>query len=270
MARRWFVRTADNVITGMSDTDTVEVPANHTAVTDATIRSADPPGATGRIKGGGTWDGTTYTAPSGGGILVPFEPDATTELGRKQIALTAHHAQLRAWEYGIIDAGHEKPRIDRNRALQFLAMAHWGSYVVSVMHAADELTIAQLEAWTVASSQGSADVSDVQTYYEKAHTLSDDLIPQEACTWADPATGIAVDMEEIRDEVNAGRYGLLLQWTGNRHHIGLPRQRSMDQGANRIMATPTLGQFITPDTEVDLDERYCDSPACCRWLASCT
>ena len=79
-ARRWFVQTSDGKIVSFTDDDNAPTPAGTTAVTDATIRAADPPGATGDITPLGTWDGTTYTAPSGGGIVVPYDP--TTDSGQ--------------------------------------------------------------------------------------------------------------------------------------------------------------------------------------------
>ena len=69
MARRYWVQTSDNKITGFSDMDAVAVPDDHTAVLETVIRAADPPGADGRIQAGGTWDGSAYTAPSGGGVI---------------------------------------------------------------------------------------------------------------------------------------------------------------------------------------------------------
>ena len=78
--RRWFVQTSDNTIVGFTDDDGGHTPDGTTAVADATIRAADPPGATGEILPLGTWDGTTYAAPSGGGIVVRIDP--TTGTGR--------------------------------------------------------------------------------------------------------------------------------------------------------------------------------------------
>ena len=71
MVRRFWVRDLDDVITGFADNDDAEVPDLHTSVLESVIRVADPPGAAGRIQGGGTWDGATYTRPAG--VLVPFD-----------------------------------------------------------------------------------------------------------------------------------------------------------------------------------------------------
>ena len=78
-ARRWFVQTSDNKIISFTDDDNAPTPAGTIAVADAVIRTEDPPGATGDITPLGTWDGSTYTAPSGGGIVVPYDP--TTDSG---------------------------------------------------------------------------------------------------------------------------------------------------------------------------------------------
>ena len=71
-ARRWFVQTSDNKIISFTDDDNAPTPDGTIAVADAVIRTEDPPGATGDITPLGTWDGMTYTAPSGGGINAPF------------------------------------------------------------------------------------------------------------------------------------------------------------------------------------------------------
>ena len=180
MARRWFLN-ADTEIVGLTDNDLFPVPADQTAVLDSVIRAVDPPGADGRIQSGGTWDGATYTAPSGGGVLVPFDPD--TELGRKQIAATTLHEWLHGTSAGVHAIRHEKPQIDVQRAEQFIAMAHWANYVVAHM---DSINIDQFEAWVTQMLIGATNVTSIQTYFEQAHTLEEEDIPQEACAWAEP------------------------------------------------------------------------------------
>ena len=76
-SRRWFVQTSDDKIISFTDDDGAPTPTGTTAVADSVIRAADPPGATGEITPLGTWDGTTYTAPSGGGINPPAYDPAT-------------------------------------------------------------------------------------------------------------------------------------------------------------------------------------------------
>ena len=197
MARRWFLN-ADNEIVGLSDNDLFPVPADQTSVLDSVIRAVDPPGAEGRIQSGGIWDGSEYTAPVGGGILIPFYPDPATELGRGQIVLLALHDQLEAWRYGVLEVSHQKPLIDTQRALQFLPMAHWAAYVVAAMWRNGDLTIAQVEAWCMRMAMGSADSSNVQEYYENAHALEDTDIPQEACAWVNPEDAVAVNADMAR------------------------------------------------------------------------
>ena len=82
--RRWFVQTSDDKIISFTDDDGAPTPTGTTAVADSVIRAADPPGATGDITPLGTWDGTVYTAPSGGGIVVAIDP--TTDQGSVQEA----------------------------------------------------------------------------------------------------------------------------------------------------------------------------------------
>ena len=69
MARRYWIQKSDNKITGFSDMDAVAVPDDHTAVLETVIRAADQPGPDGRIQAGGTWDGSAYTPPRGGGVM---------------------------------------------------------------------------------------------------------------------------------------------------------------------------------------------------------
>ena len=82
--RRWFVDDADGRIVGLADDPGGYTPDGTTAVFDETIRMANPPGATGDILQQGTWLAGVYTAPSGGGIVVPIDP--TTDIGSVQAA----------------------------------------------------------------------------------------------------------------------------------------------------------------------------------------
>ena len=82
--RRWFV-DASGVIVTMTDDDGAHTPDGTTAVLDATIRMANPPGPDGDILWQGVWDGTTYTAPVIPGAIEKIDP-AT---GRGQVQLAA-------------------------------------------------------------------------------------------------------------------------------------------------------------------------------------
>ena len=75
--RRWIVQTSDGKLIGFTDDQDVDPPdaAFATFVLESVIRAADPPGATGEILPLGTWDGTDYTPPSGGGIVEAYRPD---------------------------------------------------------------------------------------------------------------------------------------------------------------------------------------------------
>ena len=94
--RRWVIQTSDNKIIGVTDDDNVEAPdpTFATLVADSVIRMADPPGATGDILSGGTWDGTTYTPPTN---LIP-EIDPSTDAGSVQ---EAAHAMMDVFEAAI-------------------------------------------------------------------------------------------------------------------------------------------------------------------------
>ena len=108
MARRYFVDDSDNTISGLTDIDEVEVPTGYSAVLEGTIRAVDPPGADGRIRSGSTWDGSTYTAATPNGLLIPYDPD--TELGRRQIASTTLHQYLKGVTEGVhCGASREAP-----------------------------------------------------------------------------------------------------------------------------------------------------------------
>ena len=131
MARRYFVDDSDNTISGLTDIDEVEVPTGYSAVLESTIRAVDPPGADGRIRSGSTWDGSTYTAATPNGLLIPY--DADTELGRKQIASTILHKYLKSVTEGVHAVRHEKPQADVEKVEQFIAMAHWATYTAAHM-----------------------------------------------------------------------------------------------------------------------------------------
>ena len=117
MPRRYFVQTSDDKITGLTDIDAVAVPDDHTAVLETVIRAADPPGADGRIQAGGKWDGSAYTAPSGGGVLDAY--DDSTALGRRKIAATELHEYLQVLTAGIhaVRHGETDSRCDGRRAV---------------------------------------------------------------------------------------------------------------------------------------------------------
>ena len=95
--RRWLIQTSDNKIIGVTDDDNVEAPdaAFATLVAETVIRMADPPGATGVILSGGSWNGTTYTPPAN--ILPVTDPTSDAYLVQ-----TAAHAMLDVFDQALI------------------------------------------------------------------------------------------------------------------------------------------------------------------------
>ena len=67
-------------------------------------------------------------------------------LGQRKVAAMQLHDALLAWEAGVEAVAYEKPPIDVQRAMTFLAFGHWANYVV-FMNANDTWTAAQQIAW---------------------------------------------------------------------------------------------------------------------------
>ena len=169
MARRYFVDDSDNTISGLTDIDEVEVPTGYSAVLESTIRAVDPPGADGRIRSGSTWDGSTYTAATPTGLLIPY--DADTELGRKQIAAQGLHDYLILTRDAIQAVAHERIQAHVFWLLEFEAMAHWANYVAAHM---TSITVDQFIAWTQRMAQGPSGATDLHdALFEQVHELED-------------------------------------------------------------------------------------------------
>ena len=199
MVRRYFVDDSDNTISGLTDIDEVEVPTGHSAVLESTIRAVDPPGADGRIRSGSTWDGSTYTAATPDGLLIPY--DADTELGRKQIASTILHQYLKGVTEGIHAVRHEKPQADVEKVEQFIAMAHWATYVAAHMG----MLIDNFETWVATMATGPSSASTVQEYFQSVHGLGDAKIPTQACAWVSLTDQTeVVGLDTARTESTAG------------------------------------------------------------------
>ena len=103
---RYLVEDSSDVIKAYTEDDSLIAPPGHTAVNASVIEAA----YTGTIYQGGTWDGTTYTPPTG--IVVPI--DSTTDIGGVQVAcanmldvfdnaLAFIHENRFAWQDKIID-----------------------------------------------------------------------------------------------------------------------------------------------------------------------
>ena len=70
MAIRYVVKDSVGLIDFVTTDDDYEIDDDHSAYTEAEIRAFDPPGASGRIQGGATFNLTDgYTAPVGAIVL---------------------------------------------------------------------------------------------------------------------------------------------------------------------------------------------------------
>ena len=187
MARRWFVNDADGIISGFTDDDDVAAPTGFTATTIADDAAGVPAGGP---TAGSTWDPatSTYTERSGVGITTEF--DLTTELGRKQTACDTLHQYLKGVTEGIHEVRHEKPQADVEKAEQFIAMAHWATYVAAHMG----MLIDNFETWVELMVMGAEHVSTIQELFQSVHGIGEDKIPVQACAWVSP-----IDQTEIAD-----------------------------------------------------------------------
>ena len=87
---RYLVEDSSDVIKAYTEDDSLVAPAGHTAVNASVIEAA----YTGTIYQGGTWDGTTYTPPTG----IVTEIDGTTNIGSVQVAA---HDMLDVFEQAL-------------------------------------------------------------------------------------------------------------------------------------------------------------------------
>ena len=119
------------------------------------------------------------------------------ELGQRKYAATALYAALLVWRDGVIAVQREKPSGDVQRACAFLAMAHWAAYVVFT-NANRTWTAAQQIAWAAAMSRGASDGATVQEFFQSAHTIEENEVPQEACAWVNPNDARRVMVSQAR------------------------------------------------------------------------
>ena len=91
----------------------------------------------------------------------------------------------------------EKPPIDVQTALTFLSFGHWAAYVV-FNNANDTWTAAQQIAWAGAMAMGAKDITTVQEFFEKAHTITAAQTPEEACAWASPVNASRENLAQAR------------------------------------------------------------------------
>ena len=123
--------------------------------------------------------------------------DDLPDLGQRKAAATELYAALLVWRDGVIAVQREKPSGDVQRACAFLAMAHWAAYVVFT-NANRTWTAAQQIAWAAAMSRGASDGATVQEFFQSAHTIEENEVPQEACAWVNPNDARRVMVSQAR------------------------------------------------------------------------
>ena len=119
------------------------------------------------------------------------------ELGQRKYAARILHDALRVWRDGVIAVRSEKPSGDVERVCAFLAMAHWAACVVFT-NANRTWTAAQQIAWASAMARGASDGATVQEFYQSAHAIDENEVPQEACAWANPNDARRVTVSQAR------------------------------------------------------------------------
>ena len=199
-ARRWFVQTSDNKIVSFTDDDNAPTPAGTIAVADAVIRTEDPPGATGDITPLGTWDGTTYTPPSGPGLFIPY--DTSTESGALKAASLTLHLQLVAWAEALAEVQAFWPQAAVHLGHNLLAYGHRGIRGVVM---SDEWTHAQKLTFLEQMAFGAADVTNPGEYFELIEETGiggQDGVPEPTAQddprvlWVNPDTGLRVNLAQ--------------------------------------------------------------------------
>ena len=123
--------------------------------------------------------------------------DDLSELDQRKAAARGLYGALVAWRDGVIAVQREKPPGDVQRACAFLAMAHWAAYVVFT-NANRTWTAAQQIAWAAAMSRGASDGATVQEFFQSAHTIEENEVPEEACAWVNPNDARRVMVSQAR------------------------------------------------------------------------
>ena len=93
-----------------------------------------------------------------------------TELSRKKAASTILHQYLKGITEGVHAVRHEKPQADVERVEQFIAMAHWATYVAAHMGILTD----NFETWVELMVMGPEHASTVQEYFQSAHGLDEE------------------------------------------------------------------------------------------------
>ena len=92
-----------------------------------------------------------------------------TELSRKKAASTILHQYLKGITEGVHAVRHEKPQADVEKVEQFIAMAHWATYVAAHMGILTD----NFETWVDADDVlGPSNASTVQEYFQSVHGLA--------------------------------------------------------------------------------------------------
>ena len=119
MARRFFL-DATGVIFALSDNPEAPLPPDATeAVLESVIRQADPPGADGRIQGGGSWIAGVYTAPNVGASLAD------------RLARQLHEA-YKQWQRESYSHHWVNLRSGDNAQLPLTALSRWAFHLVAI------------------------------------------------------------------------------------------------------------------------------------------
>lgn len=195
MAPRFFVRSADDVIVASTEDDALVAPSGTTAVARSVITAAYD----GPLYQGGTWDGTTYTPPSG---QAPMD-DTTTDIGRLRAAIRATHQQLFIWQALLAQEGVVHPATAVAIGHSFIAFAHQGMYLMSQNHRLPgngDWSIDQRIAAAEAMTMGAADVT---TPFEFFAAMADGggLIeaPGAPVLWVNVDSGVRVNLAAAVD-----------------------------------------------------------------------
>ena len=144
------------------------------------------------------WESGWIYQPSDGKWRVLGVADLDT-LDQRKAAARGLYAALLVWRDGVIAARSEKPSRDVERACAFLAMAHWAAYVVFT-NANRTWTAAQQIAWAAAMPRGASDGATVQEFFQSAHTIEENEVPQEACAWVNPNDARRVMVSQARSK----------------------------------------------------------------------
>ena len=183
--------TDDKVGAYRADLAKVACPTGTTGVELATIAAAYD----GDIIQGGTWDGTTYTAPAS-------ELPPATDVGRLQAAARMIYEALLEWSEGLADVSANYPQAWVSLGHDLLTYAHRG--VRGVMMSS-EWTVAQRETFATQMAAGAADVKSPHEFFiameQSGEVGEDDIVDpndrdDKRVLWVNPDTGSRVNLHD--------------------------------------------------------------------------